>query len=70
MIRSTITCIVNQINGSGPGHYVDGKTEYEKNGADDDADEIVVKVEVQLVEIVEIHLGSLDGGYYNQRNET
>lgn len=60
MIGRAVTRIVHEINGSGPGHDVNGQTEDQESRADHDAHEIVLEVEPELANIVKVHLRGLD----------
>nr|GMD90480.1 hypothetical protein PanWU01x14_170710 [Ipomoea batatas] len=44
--RWPVTGIIHEKNGSGTGHDVERKTEYENSGEDDDTDEIVQEIPV------------------------
>lgn len=52
MIGRTVTGVIDQINGSGPGHDVHGQTKDQDSGADDNADQIVLEVKPELPNIV------------------
>lgn len=60
VIGRAIASVIDQINGSGSGHDVNGQTEDEDGGADDDADEIVLEVKPELLNVVKVHLGGFD----------
>lgn len=68
--RGTVAGEVDEVNGSGSGHDVYGGSEYEEGAADDDADEVVLEVEPEMVEILRVHLCCLNNDYGHQRDET
>lgn len=60
MLRGLVTGVVDQVNGSRAGHNVDGGSKNKESRANDDADEVVLEVEPQLVNFLRVHLRSLD----------
>lgn len=54
--RWFVTREIDEVNGSGSGHDVNGGSENENSGTCDDANEIVFEVEPELVDFVWVHL--------------
>ncbi|KAH0865977.1 hypothetical protein HID58_083188 [Brassica napus] len=65
-VRREVTGEVHQVNGPGPGHYVDDKD----GGAGDDADEIVLEMDPELAEIFRVGLRRFDGDNDGEGEET
>lgn len=60
MVRRAVAGIINQVNGPGSGHDVDGGSKYQESRANDYTDEVVVEMEPQQVNVFRVHLGGLD----------
>lgn len=60
-----VTRVVNEVNGSGSGHEVTSGSKNKDRRADDDTNEIVLKVKPERINVIVIHLRSLD---YNDRH--
>jgi hypothetical protein len=65
-----IAGVVDEVDGSRAGHDVDGRSGNENGGEDDDADEIVLEVEPELVNVVRVELGGLDDNDSYERDQT
>lgn len=69
MVRRPVTAVVDEVHGSGPGQDVHGAPEDQDRGEHDDGGEVVLEVEVELVNVVVVHLGGLDENDGDEREE-
>lgn len=71
MRGGTVAGVVEEVDGSRAGDEEEGGAGDDEGGADDDADEVILEVEPEGVEVLEVHLRGMDdddGGYGDQRD--
>jgi len=69
VVGGTVAGEVEEVDGGGAGHDVEGGSQGEDGGYCDDAEEVVLEVGPQLLNVLRLHLRGLDEDYGHQREQ-
>jgi len=70
VVGGTVAGEVEEVDGCGSGHDVEGGSQGEDGGYSDDAEEVVLEVGPELLNLLRLHLRSLYEDYGHEREQT